>query len=106
MHFSKSFFVTLPILSPKPLRMPRILSSMSMSLCWSCLRDQQGAHLLGSRRLNMKRSELPHAQQLGHAAGVPAIGFDGGGGQRLLDVTGVATSENWCVQQEAVLPGQ
>ena len=37
----------------------------------------------------MNRSEPAHAQQLSHAAGVPAIGLDGGGGQRLLDVTGL-----------------
>jgi hypothetical protein len=41
------------------------------------VRSQRGLRLLGSDRFGMNRSELTHAQQLSHAACVPAIALDG-----------------------------
>jgi hypothetical protein len=49
--------------------------------------DQQGAHLLG--RLAMDRPEPAHAQQLGDAAGVLAVGLHDHRRQRRLDVPGL-----------------
>jgi hypothetical protein len=51
--------------------------------------DQQGAHLLGIGRLAMDRPEPAHAQQLGDAAGILAVGLHDHRRQRRLDVPGL-----------------
>jgi hypothetical protein len=52
-------------------------------------RDQERPNLLGGRRLAVHRSEPAHAQQLGDAAGVLAVGLDDHRRERRLHVAGL-----------------
>ena len=79
--------LTSPIFSPKPRRMPRMLSSTSSSLACSSLRATSRARIsCVRRRLGVHRPEPSHAQQLGDPARILAVGLDHHRRQRRLHV--------------------